>query len=149
MRQTLSYLLWLGQQPEHTLRSISSRLRFKSDLKKLLIATSKLNQALPKLVGASPSTVVRECDKAPRLAIYGAYLINTDEELRQPLWHYIDQWSAVEPHTTGEDLRNIGLRPSPAYGRILTSLRDAWLDGKIKSVEEERALLAKLVAEAE
>ncbi len=149
LRQTLSYLLWLGQQPEHTLRSISSRLRFKSDLKKLLVSTSKLNQALSKLVGASPSAVVRECDKAPRLAIYGAYLINTDQELRQPLWHYIDQWSAVEPQTTGEDLRTIGLRPSPAYGRILTTLRDAWLDGKIKSVEEERALLAKLVAEAE
>ncbi len=148
-QRLMSYLVWLGQLPEPTLRSIVSRLRFKADIKKTLTATSKLNKALPDLVDAKPSEVVRQVEKAPRLSIYAAYLINEDEKQRQLLWLYVSQWATVEPITTGDDLRAMGLRPSPAYGRILSALRDAWLDGGIKSAEEEGALLSALVAEME
>jgi tRNA nucleotidyltransferase (CCA-adding enzyme) len=149
IRQTLSYLLWLGHLPQMTLRSITSRLRFKSDLKKLLIATSKLIRALPGLTGASPSAVVHELEGAPRLATYAVYLVNADPELRELLRMYITSWVAVEPVTTGDDLRKMGLRPSPAYSQILTALRDAWLDGEIESAEEEQQLLDELISEIE
>jgi tRNA nucleotidyltransferase (CCA-adding enzyme) len=149
LRQTLSYLLWLGKLPEMTLRSIASRLRFKSDLRKLLVATSKLNRVLPELVGAPPSEVVHVLDKTPRLAVFAAYLINKTDNLRKPLLSYVMEWSSVEPITTGDDLREMGLPPSPAYGRILTALRDAWLDGKINSTEEEQLYLGVLISEVE
>jgi len=147
INQTLSYLVWLGRLPEMTLRSIVSRLRFKSDLKKLLIATSKLNRALPKLHGASPSDIVHELEKAPITAVYAAYLVNPDEQLRKAILTYVRIWSGVEPHTTGDDLRKMGLPPSPTYGRILATLRDAWLDGKINTQAEEKAMLQSLVSE--
>ena len=149
LEQTLRYLVWLGRLPEEMLRSISSRLRFKSELSKLLIATSKVNSALPNIFDAPPSEVVHELDKAPRLALYAAYLMNEDEGMREVLWHYVSKWAEVEPKTNGDDLREIGLRPSPAYGRILSTLRDAWLDGKVNSLEEEQALLSALVDEAQ
>ena len=147
IRQTLSYLLWMGHLPQMTLRLITSRLRFKSDLKKLLIETSKLVRALPNLKGVSPSVVVHEIEDTPRLAIYAVYLINSDPELRELLRMYITKWIGVEPATTGDDLREQGLKPSPAYGQILTALRDAWLDGEVESVEDEKKLLAELLAE--
>jgi tRNA nucleotidyltransferase (CCA-adding enzyme) len=75
--------------------------------------------------------------------------MHTDQNLRNAIINYITQWSKIEPQTTGDDLRAMGLRPSPAYGRILKTLRDAWLDGKITSVEEEQTLLKQLIAEAE
>jgi tRNA nucleotidyltransferase (CCA-adding enzyme) len=149
IRQTLSYLLWLGHLPQMTLRSITSRLRFKSDLKNLLIATSKLVRTLPNLMDASPSAAVRELEGAPRLAIYAVYLINSDPELRELLRMYITKWIEVEPATTGDDLRKMGLKPSPAYGQILTALRDAWLDGEINSTAQEKKLLNELLAEIE
>lgn len=149
LRQTLSYLVWLGRLPEITLRSITSRLRFKSDVKKLLISTSKLNSVLPELVDAPPSAVVGELENVPRMAIYAAFLVNPGEKLREPLWMYVNQWASVEPETTGDDLRKIGLPPSPAYGRILSALRDAWLDGKIQSQDEEKAMLMALVSAIE
>ena len=145
LRQTLSYLVWLGRLPETTLASIVSRLRFKSDLKKLLIATSRLNQVLPELPGSKPSQVVQELEKAPQLALYAAHILNQDPAIRELLWQYMSKWAAVEPHTSGVDLRKMGLPPSPAYGQILTALRDAWLDGEICSHEEEKALLKVLV----
>lgn len=149
LKQSLSYLIWLGQLPEATLRSVASRLRFKGDLKKLLVATSKLNHSLPALIDSPPSEVVHELEKAPRLPIYAAYLINPVEKLRELLWMYVSRWVSIEPVTTGDDLRELGLRPSPAYGQILMTLRDAWLDGEINTMEEERALLSELVSEIE
>ncbi|MFW5713706.1 MAG: CBS domain-containing protein [Brevefilum sp.] len=147
MKQIMSYLIWLGRLPEPTLRSITSRLRFKSDLKQLLIATSQVNRELPDVLGAKPSEIVHAFEKAPRLALYAAFLVNDQPKFREPIWQFVSQWTEVSPYTTGDDLREMGLRPSPAYGRILTTLRDAWLDGEIQSKEEEQALLDKLVSE--
>jgi hypothetical protein len=62
---------------------------------------------------------------------------------------YITKWIEVEPATTGDDLRKMGLKPSPAYGQILTALRDAWLDGEINSTAQEKKLLNELLAEIE
>ena len=149
LHQTLSYLLWLGHLPQITLRAITSRLRFKGELKKLLITTSKLNRALPGLKGAQPSEVVHELEGAPCGAIYTAHLVSEDPELRELLRLYVTKWSDVEPITTGADLRKMGLKPSPAYGQILDGLRDAWLDGEIETVEEEKQLLAELISEVE
>jgi tRNA nucleotidyltransferase (CCA-adding enzyme) len=149
LKQILGYLIWLGKLPEMTLRSITSRLRFKSDLRRLLIETSKLHQKLPDLVEAQPSQVVHALEKIPRLSLYAAYQANDVPGYHEPLWQYVSQWAEVAPHTTGDDLRQMGLQPSPAYGRILTALRDAWVDGKIKSKQEEKAMLKKLVSETE
>ena len=147
MRQTLSYLAWLGHLPKMALQAIASRLRFKRDLKDLLVGTSQLTGSLPHLADAAPSEVVRTLDKTPRLAIYAACLISSDQRLCQPLQRFIQEWAEVEPHTTGDDLRAMGLLPSPAYGQILAALRDAWLDGVVSTMGEEKALLERLVSE--
>ncbi|MDT8382752.1 MAG: hypothetical protein RQ728_10935, partial [Brevefilum sp.] len=104
-------------------------------------------RTLPNLTDASPSTAVHELEGAPRLAIYAVYLINADPELRSLLHMYITKWIDIEPVTTGNVLREMGLKPSPAYGQILTALRDAWLDGEIDSAAQEKELLKELLAE--
>jgi tRNA nucleotidyltransferase (CCA-adding enzyme) len=73
----------------------------------------------------------------------------SDKRLREQLWKYASQWSAVQPETTGDDLRKAGLRPSPIYGEILSTLRNAWLDGEVDAVEEEKALLDRLLSEVD
>ena len=44
-------------------------------------------------------------------------------------------------------IERYGLKPSPLFGRLLKQLRDARLDGKIKTREEEAALLEQLLGE--
>jgi len=146
--QVLRWQVWLGNLPQSAIHSIASRLRFKSNLKKLLLATSRLIHALPELDQARPSQVVHLCADAPHLAIYAAHLSTQDEEIKTLLWNYASQWAVVEPVTTGNDLKALGLPPSPAFSEILTALRDAWLDGKIHTPEQERALAKELVAKA-
>ena len=55
-RQTLGYLIWLGALPPVTITAVASRLRFKADLRNLLLAASKLHQSLPGLAEARPSS---------------------------------------------------------------------------------------------
>ena len=51
----------------------------------------------------------------------------------------------MKPQLTGNDLKALGLRPGPVFGRILESLRDARLDGEVSSEDGERHLAAQLV----
>ena len=148
-RQTLGYLIWLGALPPVTITAAASRLRFKADLRNLLLAASKLHQSLPGLAEARPSSVVHICESIPPMAIYAAYLVYPDQSVREKLWLYASQWVDMKPETTGFDLRQLGLPPSPAYGHILARLRDAWVDGEIHTAEEEIALRSQLVAEAQ
>jgi tRNA nucleotidyltransferase (CCA-adding enzyme) len=148
LTQVLRWLVWLGNLSQSAIHSIASRLRFKSNLKKLLLATSRLIHALPELDQARPSQVVHLCEDAPRLAIYAAHLTTQDEEIKTLLWNYASQWAAVETVITGNDLKALGLPPSPAFSEILTALRDAWLDGEIHTPEQERVLAKELVAKA-
>jgi hypothetical protein len=57
------------------------------------------------------------------------------------------QWKNIHPITDGNVLRKKGLVPGPSYHRILAQLRAAWVDGKVKSKEQEAALLEKLIRE--
>jgi hypothetical protein len=41
-------------------------------------------------------------------------------------------------------LKKRGLPPGPVYQSILRRIREAWLDGEVKTVDEEMALLDKL-----
>ncbi len=59
-------------------------------------------------------------------------------------WH---AWRGMQPVTTGDDLKARGARPGPIYGKLLASLRNAWLDGEVTSADEERALLERLLSQ--
>ncbi len=147
LEQCCRYMIWLGGLPETDLAAIASRLRFNNDLKAVLVAVSQLSRMLPGLVNACPSVVVDALEKAPRLALFGVYLLNPGARARQMIQDYLTRWVDIHPITTGKDLRQMDLPPSPVYGQILTRLRNAWLDGSVQSEAEEKQLLKVLLAE--
>ena len=64
---------------------------------------------------------------------------------REHLLRHQTEWRLVQPELTGEDLKSLGLKPGPRFGELLTSLRDARLDGKVSSRKAEEALLRRLL----
>jgi tRNA nucleotidyltransferase (CCA-adding enzyme) len=58
---------------------------------------------------------------------------------------YISKWRYIKPHTTGDDLKALGIEPGPRYAVILRQLRNAWLDGEVKTEGEELGLLSRLL----
>jgi tRNA nucleotidyltransferase (CCA-adding enzyme) len=106
-----------------------------------------LRADLPPLTDLPPSQIVLRLDGVAPLALYANFLATEDASIRSLLESYVKTWSKVTSHTSGDDLRAMGLPPGPVYRRTLATLRAAWLDGKVKTPEEERDVLGKLLAE--
>lgn len=145
-RIDLAYLLWLRHLPAEAGLAVAAHLRLPQRVSEALVAWSGLAERLPQLSAAAPSEVVLALESAPDLAMAGLAVESDDENVRELLANYAGQWRHVRPTLNGHDLSRRGLEPGPRYGRILATLRAAWLDGQVTSPDEERALLDQLVA---
>jgi tRNA nucleotidyltransferase (CCA-adding enzyme) len=81
----------------------------------------------------------------PALMLHG--LCTESERVRERLWRYEKELRHVQPVVDGAYLKSLGLKPSPLFSRLLHTVRDARLDGLVHTVEEEKALIASLLAE--
>ncbi|HNB51052.1 MAG TPA: CBS domain-containing protein [Anaerolineales bacterium] len=143
----VTYIAWLTRITAPQLTSIAERLKLPQSLTTILLAVHDLHADLPALcnAGTPPSQVTARLDKVPALGLYGCFVMCANERLRACIFQYITHWQHIHPHTDGNTLRATGLRPGPAYAEILATLRAAWLDGKITSLEEEKALAKDLI----
>ncbi|MFP3982271.1 MAG: CBS domain-containing protein [Desulfurivibrionaceae bacterium] len=60
---------------------------------------------------------------------------------KQAVSSYVTNYRHVKPHIRGKDLKEIGYKPGPVYQEILDHLREAVLDGKVESREDELEFL--------
>ncbi|GAB4503383.1 MAG: CBS domain-containing protein [Anaerolineales bacterium] len=144
-KRTLRWLLWLAPVSPAHIRALSRRLRLSASLTKLLLAAAALHTDLPDLAGARPSAWVARLEDVPEFAVYAVSLC-AEGEARLALQNYLTTWQHLKPHTTGHDLKRLGLLPGPQYQLILRRLRDAWLDGEISTSEQETDLLKQILS---
>jgi tRNA nucleotidyltransferase (CCA-adding enzyme) len=141
----LGWALWLMDNPFPVLESIDKRLHFDSALRKHLLAASAILAKINALVNKKPSRWVAFLDEFPLKAVQAAWLALPSGQAREGLHAYLETWRQIKPLTSGHDLKERGQQPGPGYQSILGGLRDAWLDGKVKTNAEEMALLEKLI----
>jgi tRNA nucleotidyltransferase (CCA-adding enzyme) len=104
-----------------------------------------LRSALRRLVlSRRPSTIYRILRPYPARILAIAWLASSAGP-RVRLLRFQTEYRGVETALTGEDLKALGLRPGPVFGRLLGALRDARLDGRVTTREEEEALLERLL----
>jgi tRNA nucleotidyltransferase (CCA-adding enzyme) len=129
------------------LEEVISRLKVMRDDAEDLRLLYSLKQALPRLSRVRrPSAVYRLLQPYPARVLAAVWVATDHKRLQKHLLHYQAEWRLVETELTGDDLKAMGLRPSPLFGQLLEALRDARLDGKVSTREEEEALLKKLLA---
>jgi tRNA nucleotidyltransferase (CCA-adding enzyme) len=145
LRSQLGYILWLIRLPAIRTRKVIIRLKLPSWLADDIFSAQELWHDISLLAGEKPSNIVAKLDVITPLAIYTNYLASQDELVRKSIWDYVFNWRQVIPQTDGHTLRQLGLPPGPIYRQILQTLRNAWLDGKIDSPEEEQSLLEQLL----
>lgn len=143
--QTAIWLLWLEVYSDKTIKELAKRLRLTARLLEWIKQTKQLREQLPVIQQLKPSQVTQTLSVFPELVILTVIFSNEDQNLVQPLRHYLGTYRRVKAYTTGENLKAMGLPPSPRYDVILSELQAAWLDGKINSYEEEIALLERLL----
>lgn len=141
----LRWLLWLMTLSNNEITSLNKRLHFSASLLISLLASSKLWSALPAFANLKPSQCVERLGKFPLQAIYAVLCAAPRGKSKQALEKYLMQWRHIKPKTTGNDLKKLGLEPGPRYQAVLKKLRNAWLDGEVKSIKEEKPLLEKIL----
>lgn len=90
-------------------------------------------------VDLKPSMVVKSLETLPVEVIILAYALAEKKMIRDHLKLYMDKLRHVKPGLTGLDLKKIGLEPGPRYRKIIESLRQAVLDGEVRTPQEEIA----------
>jgi len=158
------YALWFIRLTPERARAVMDRLKLAATIKDDIFQACKLWQELPILVNTTsskddpassaeharntPSIIATRLDGMSSLAIYAAYLAADDPRAKDLLFTYITHWQTLRPTLTGDNLRAMGIPPGPIYSRILTALRNAWLDGEVSTPAQEAELVEKLVRES-
>lgn len=140
-RQTLGWVFYLLNLPEAEIESIGRRLAFPLPLSRAARGASVLNKTISSFTDWRPSQWTLYLDELPSLAVYAVWLATFEPALRE----YFMTWRNIKPFTSGYTLQGRGLAPGPRYKEILSRLRAAWLDGKIKNEEEETRMLNQLM----
>lgn len=141
------WTLWLMHLTDQEIEFLNDRLHFTAELLKILRSASVLHANLPAVIGLKPSEAVEVLEGYSFKALEVFSIAGQDEAIRDILTRYLTEWWYVKPKTTGHDLKKHGIPPGPKYNEILRRLRAAWLDGEIKTGEEEKTMLEGMLKE--
>jgi tRNA nucleotidyltransferase (CCA-adding enzyme) len=139
------WILWLMHLSDQEIEFLNKRLHFPAELLKILHSAASLHANLTTVIGLKPSKVVEFLESYSIKALEVLSIAAQDEEIKGILSRYLSEWWHVRPKTTGHDLKKRGIPPGPKYTEILRRLRAAWLDGEVKSEEEESELLDRIL----
>jgi hypothetical protein len=124
---------------------ITQRLRLPQVIKTIVEDACKLWEDQAQLEISKPSQVTHRLNGTHTLAIYTVYLASHSVIIQESLYTYITEWKNKKPTLTGHHLISKKLKPGPHFSKILTIIRDAWLDGKITTKDQESNLLDELI----
>jgi tRNA nucleotidyltransferase (CCA-adding enzyme) len=130
------------------LEELASRLKVKRDDTEELCQLPDLKEALSQLGKARrPSAIYRLLKPYPARVLAVAWIAANNKRLRERLRRYQSEWRRVEAALTGDDLRAMGLRPGPLFRDLLGALREARLDGKVRTRDDEVRMVERMVGE--
>ncbi|MGM0651656.1 MAG: CBS domain-containing protein [Bacillota bacterium] len=92
----------------------------------------KLNQS-----DLNPSTVVNYLEPLPVEAILLVYTQTENSWVKENLKLYMDGLRYIRPRLRGGDLKELGVKPGPLYREIIDKLKQAVLDGEVRTPQEE------------
>jgi tRNA nucleotidyltransferase (CCA-adding enzyme) len=134
----LIFVYWLSVLP------VTDRFPIRKEERDAAEAIAAFGTLRPKLKDKlKPSAVYKVLRGVPEEALHVLAALET-KAVGANIRAFLDSYSKVRIATTGADLRGAGLKPGPAFRKILDELLFARLDGRIRTVTEEHALLHRL-----
>jgi len=141
----LGWLLWLMSLSNEDIASLHARLQFNADRLASLFAASMMFRDQSAYIELKPSECVERLESFPVNAVEAMGYVARNPRVKEIFDEYISKWRYIKPHTTGDDLKTIGIEPGPRYAIILRRLRNAWLDGEVKTDDDEDGLLKTIL----
>ena len=75
-------------------------------------------------------------------------LLARETELQELLFNYQATLDKIRMNIDGKRLLTLGVKPGPQIGKIISRIRQAWLEGEIDSALGEEELVRKLMDNA-
>ena len=69
--------------------------------------------------------------------------LQSPRKIRRRIWQYLTTWGNIQPLLNGNDLKQLGYKPSPQYKQMLDDLLTATVDGIIKDKVQAQEFLAQ------
>ncbi len=150
MRWAIYFLILLRHVDENTSTRICQRFELGPKYQKIFVKERlAAEECIGRLHRDLPSTnselYRRLADFQIELVLY-MMAITDHETIKKMISHYVTELRGVRLSVGGKDLKALGVPPSPIYGKILNAVYEAKLDEKIKTREEEIALLKEYAA---
>ncbi|MEY3334646.1 MAG: hypothetical protein RLZZ176_2949, partial [Cyanobacteriota bacterium] len=148
-KQTLIYwqirleVLIAYLQPEYRVK-VAKNLQLTDDsitrLEKLSQIQSEVITLLPTFLKPSQTLyLLRKYDLQTLILI----ALQSPRKIRRRIWQYLTNWGNIQPLLNGNDLKQLGYKPSPQYKQMLDDLLTATVDGIIKDKAEAKEFLAQ------
>jgi tRNA nucleotidyltransferase (CCA-adding enzyme) len=109
-------------------------------LQQLELAQVEVVQSLPTLQLNSEIVQLLRQYKLPTLVLLA---VRSSRPIRRKLWQYFNTLADVQAPLNGNDLKQLGYKPSPQYRQILDALLAATLDRVIRDQADAMAFLAE------
>ncbi len=142
----LYFALWiLPLEPEER-TAVMARLRVRKATREDVASVAGLLDVLAGLPAEPARSEVAFALRPflPRVLLTARAALTDETAISRLEWFYREgQW--VETAVSGDDLRQMGLKPGPVFAIILDRLLAARLDGEVDSEAEERALLTQIL----
>ena len=105
-----------------------------------------LKSKLPELARRQkPSALVRLLEDVDDEALFVAWAAAESKLAARQIHRYVCKLRGVRPELDGKYLQSLGIKPGPELGRVLDALRDALLDGEVRTRAEQEAFVQELV----
>ncbi len=148
-KQTLIYwqirleVLIAYLQPEYRVK-VAKNLQLTDDsitrLEKLSQIQSEVITLLPTFAKPSQTLyLLRKYD----LQTLTLIALQSPRKIRKQIWQYLTNLGNIQPLLNGDDLKELGYKPSPQYKQMLDDLLAVTVDGIIKDKAEAKEFLAQ------
>jgi tRNA nucleotidyltransferase (CCA-adding enzyme) len=147
----MTYLALVSlRSAEEEVRALAQRLKLPNDDTEFLVEVGRLGGRLTSLEETvlSRSAIYHLLWPHSPEAVFVAWLASEEELPKQRLKVFHSELRPVTSLLDGHELKNMGLPPGPQYAEVLGALRDARLDGEVKTLEDEKRMAQRLVDEA-
>ncbi|MDD2752516.1 MAG: hypothetical protein PHN59_05225, partial [Candidatus Omnitrophica bacterium] len=123
------------------------RFAFPAGVEKRILSFKELNpRVIKNLCGNKmrPSEIFKALEPLSYEVLIALKAKYKNHCLQKNLQDFLNIYNGLRPHTRGDDLRKLGICPGPHYKKIFDHVLNARLNGRVKTKEEEIALIAKL-----
>lgn len=143
----LALLAWRLSEAER--KAFIEHLKFGGETARVLRDITGIKQAIPALVvqELKPSEIYYLLERYRPRAVQAAVLVMDYGLIRQRLELYLSKWRFMATSLTGDDLKKMGVPEGRRLGLMLRKLKEARLDGDVKTRQGERALVRKWLRE--